>query len=390
MTARQKPNRQKGSRPMPKLLFLLPNLDNGGAERVLVNLVNNMDCGKYDITVQTMFRGGSNAKHLNRYVRHINTGASAIRGISVIIKLLPARWLFKYFIGNSRYDIYIAYMHGAATKVLLGEKNIKKIAWLHSDVPHARLWKFLRKKSIGKALGSYNKIVGVSGAVTDAFAREYSLKEKIVTKYNTNDINRIEAMAEKPVDVEFSGQTVNLIALGKLSNVKGYERLLRVCKRLKDGGFRFKLCIFGDGTKRKILERMVKDDELAGYVGLMGYVDNPYPYLKKADVFICSSFYEGLSTILSEAVILGKTCISTNVAGAKEILGQNNEFGVVVENNENALYEGLKDFLENPEKISYYAQKARERRLFFNTEATVKAVEELIDEVAGCARDEND
>jgi hypothetical protein len=107
-----------------KVLFLINSLNGGGAERVLVNLVNNMDRNRFDLTVETMFNDGVNRDFLHKDIKYISKKAISFHGISKLIRLIPASALYKFFIGNDKYDVLIAYMHGAPTKVIAGCKNI--------------------------------------------------------------------------------------------------------------------------------------------------------------------------------------------------------------------------------------------------------------------------
>ena len=91
-------------------------------------------------------------------------------------------------------------------------------------------------------------------------------------------------------------------------------------------------------------QKFIDDNKLNDCVELTGFIDNPYPLLKKADLFVCSSLTEGFSTVVSEAIFLGTPVLTTDCAGMKDILGDS-EFGLIVENNENGLYEGLKQLL---------------------------------------------
>ena len=99
---------------------------------------------------------------------------------------------------------------------------------------------------------------------------------------------------------------------------------------------------------------------------LLGYKKNPYKYVKNCDLYVCSSRREGFSTAVTESLIVGTPSLSVQriLLGAVELLGEHDEYGVVVGNNEEALYEGIKDLLSNKEKIQYYHEKAMERALF--------------------------
>ena len=110
----------------------------------------------------------------------------------------------------------------------------------------------------------------------------------------------------------------------------------------------------------------------------MGYKDNPYKYIKNSDLFVCASIAEGFSTAATEALILGVPVCTVEVSGMREMLGENDEYGIVTENNEDALYEGVKKMLTTPDLLEEYAQRALERGKYFSTEKTTKAVEEML------------
>ena len=108
---------------------------------------------------------------------------------------------------------------------------------------------------------------------------------------------------------------------------------------------------------------------------------NPYKYIKSSDLYVCSSLSEGFSTSVTEALIVGTPVVTTLCSGMQEMLGENNEYGIVTENNEDALYEGIKTMLTTPGMLEDYAQKAKERGKYFNTENTTKAVESMLEEL---------
>lgn len=101
--------------------------------------------------------------------------------------------------------------------------------------------------------------------------------------------------------------------------------------------------------------------------------------MKKCDLFVCASLAEGFSTAVTEALIVGTPVVSTNCSGAYELLGENNEYGIVTENNEDALYEGIEKILTEENLLQHYKEQARVRGQRFSTEKTVKAVENMLE-----------
>ena len=113
-------------------------------------------------------------------------------------------------------------------------------------------------------------------------------------------------------------------------------------------------------------------------VTLLGYQINPYKYISKCDLFVCASYAEGFSTAATEALILGVPVCTVEVSGMKEMLGENNEYGIVTENNDEALYQGIKELINNSEKLQHYKQQAIIRGKSFSTERTVREVEKML------------
>lgn len=367
---------------MKKVLFLIHTLGGGGAEKALVNLVNNMDAKKYDITVETMFDDGINANRLKPHIHYVSKHAPCPKGISKILRFIPSGFLYRYFIGENIYDVLVAYMHGAPVKVNFGNKNAKKIAWLHNGNPEASTmfscW--FSKKSAFKAYKSCDYVVGVCKSVSESFSEFTGIFDNVKVVYNTFDIERIYSLRNEPIKIKFDSNCVNLVSVGRLGKEKGYSRLINICKQLKDEKYLLKLYLIGTGAEENNLKEKIKQLSLENEVILLGYRENPYKYVDKCDLFICSSFTEGLSTATIEALILGKAILSTDVSGAHEILGDN-EYGIITENSSEGIYNGLKYLLNNKELIKEYGMKAKKRADYFSMENTVKAAEMLLDEV---------
>ena len=123
---------------------------------------------------------------------------------------------------------------------------------------------------------------------------------------------------------------------------------------------------------------MINENNISDSFSFLGYQTNPYKYVSKADLFVCSSHSEGFSTAATEALIVGTPVCTVEVSGMKEMLGENNEYGIITENTEEALYQGIKSLLDSPELLAHYKEKAIERGKFFSTEKTVKAVEDML------------
>ena len=205
-----------------RVLFLIHTLGGGGAERALVNLVNNMDRDKYDITVETMFGDGVNLRYLLPHIQYLPKKAPCPKGISIILKFLSPKLLYKSFIGNNQYDVMVAYMHGAPIKTIAGGKKAGTIAWLHNGNPETstmfRCW--LSEKNAFKDYASFDRIVAVSESVSEAFSKYTGIADPEVI-YNTLDVKRIKEQSLELPSVSFDSSYINIVSTGRLAKEKG-------------------------------------------------------------------------------------------------------------------------------------------------------------------------
>jgi len=240
-----------------------------------------------------------------------------------------------------------------------------------------------RKNHAEACYRRFEKIVCVSQGIQSAFGNVSGLMEKSVVLYNTVESEKIlEQSCEEALELCGDNQ-IKMISVGTLKQVKGYDRLLRVMSRLKQDGLEFCLYILGTGPMQEEMENYIQNHDLQDNVVLFGYQSNPYKYVARCDLFVCSSYSEGFSTATTEALIVGTAVCTTDVSGMKEMLGENNEYGLVVENSEDALYEGIRGFLKDAELIKHYKMQANIRGKKFSTENTVKAVQDMLTEVFG-------
>lgn len=368
---------------MKKILFLIHDLGSGGAEKVLVNLVNNMDPEKFDITLLSIFGGGVNEQFLKPHIRYITIFPKEFPGNSHFMKLLTPRQLHKWFIKDT-YDIEVSYLEGPSARIISGcpNKNTKLVSWIHCTLTSKKEFSS-SFRSLREAELCYKKFhmnVFVSNAVRDAFLKYCSINNPTCVLYNVNQSDRILEDSQRPVDdMTFSNDDIKLCSVGRLIKVKGYERLINIHKRLINEGVNLKTYILGTGAERENLELQIAENKLSEYVTLLGYQTNPYKYVAKCDLFVCSSFSEGFSTAATEALIVGTPVCTVEVSGMKEMLGDNNEYGVVTENSEDALYEGIKRLIEDPLLLEHYRKMARERAKKFSKEETVAAVEAMLE-----------
>ncbi|MBB6681531.1 glycosyltransferase [Aequorivita sp. 609] len=364
------------------VLFLINNLGGGGAEKVLVNLVNNLDKNKYYVTLRTLIDHGENKEDLNRTIIYESIFKKGFKGIN-FLHLLPKTYIYNK-IAYGQFDVIIVYLHGVLTKIVANAPSSQKtIAYLHSNMEHSPFIKsFKSKKKLQSCFNSYNAIVSVSKSVEESFKNVSGIDNNLHLIYNTFDVQGIKDKSLENIEdgSKLIGE-IKLCSVGKLNKVKGYQRLLKVVKRLVAEDIHITLTIVGEGRERRTLEDFITRSQLQNYVKLVGFQLNPYKYIADSDLFVCSSFSEGFSSVVVESIILGVPVLSTDCAGMHEILGKNNEYGMIVENDEESLYRGLKDIVLDSELLQQYKRKAEKRASFFSTEKAVLDVENLIDKL---------
>ena len=369
---------------MKKILFLIHDLGQGGAEKVLVNLVNNMDFSKYEITVMTLFGGGVNEQFLSEKVKLINIFSNTIPGNSKLMNFFSPAILHKLFIKDF-YDVEIAYLEGPSARIISGsqDKKTKLFCWIHSEqrnISHMS-YAFRSKSEAIKCYKKFDEIICVSESIKKDFSAIINDLKKVEVLYNTVESEKIKELSKEKVEEIVDNGYPIIIAVGSLKPIKGFDRLLRVVKRLIDNQVYLKLYILGKGPLEDSLKKYVSDNNLQEYVSFLGYQLNPYKYIDRADLFVCSSWSEGFSTAVTEALIVGTPVCTVDVPGMKELLGDKNEYGVITENSDDALYDGMFKLLNDKKLLREYQEKAKERGLMFSSDITVGAVEKVLDEV---------
>lgn len=368
-----------------KLIFLIPTLKHGGAEKVLVNLVNNLDPQKYDISVQTIFNVGVHRDALKPHIHYRAWLKKEFRGNNRLFQLFTPGALWKRMV-KGRYDVAVSYLEGPTNRILSGcsDPRTKRVAWIHTAMDTEKLFSvgFRSTKEAASIYPEFDRVIAVSQKVKDCFLEHLDTPCTVDVLYNTNETEQIREKALLPMeDTWFPEDEVTVCSTGKLIKIKGFDRLLNVHKRLLSEGIIHKICILGIGEEQKALEREIAQYGVQDSFLLLGYQDNPYKYVSRCDLYVCSSHREGFSTAVTEALVVGTPVVSTDCSGARELLGEKNEYGIVVENSEEGIYQGMKKMLADPALLAHYKEKAKERGSFFSREQTVKAVEEMLDEL---------
>ena len=370
-----------------KILFLIESLNVGGAEKALLSLLRLIDHNRYDITVLLISYSGGFINELNKiegvtvrwYIKptssRLMSFINALK-IKTIYKWLPEKVVGNYFCKG--YDVAIAFCEGYLTKwVGASTLRICKIAWVHTDMV-MNDWPvatgvYADKDSENRSYRNFNAIACVSDYVADGMKRRIG-GNNISTIYNILDP---DIVSKSKADVaQIKKHKLNLVSVGRLEYVKGYDLLIDAMDELVNRRHSdVHVTIVGDGSQRESLQRKVSDMGLSSNIIFVGAKNNPYPYVLQADAFVCPSRHEGFNIAILEAMSLGKPIIATSCVGPQEIL-DGSKYGILCQISALSIADGIEK-LQSEGALQHYSHQSQIRSSHFDERLQMKKINEL-------------
>lgn len=384
------------------ILFIMNNLNCGGAEKALVSLLQTIDYNKYNVDLLLFKKEGI---FLNNIPQDVNLlkepfGYSyfdmsikkAILGcikkirFDIAINRLLAGFIFKTeksrviceqkvwkYISrgikslNKKYDVAIGYLEKNPIYYCVEKVNAdKKIGFIHNDYEKLGM----NPDIDGKYFNQLDNIVTVSEGCADVLKQTFPQhKSKIQVMYNIISPKVINKMASE--DISTNKEKINIVSVGRLNYQKGFDIAIEACKQLKKDGYDFVWNILGEGEERGKLEKMIKEYHLEDMFILGGIKENPYPYIKQADIYVQPSRFEGKSIAIDEAKILNKPILVTNFSTAKDQINDQIN-GLIVDMNPESIYNGIKQLIGSDELRRRLSQNLSNEEL-----GTEKEIEKL-------------
>ena len=376
---------------MVKVLFLIESLSGGGAEKVLSTLLKHIDKTKFDVTLCCVVDTGQYVEEVKPYVRYTSilpnpTGLTGLNALlykikyALVYRWLPLRLVYNWFVPKGA-NVEVAFVEGFATILLSNSTNkkAKKIAWVHIDLHKFHWTKSLYSSSIQESnvYNRYDNVITVADTVKEAFHKEFpSVETPVMTLYNPIENELILQQSKEIIDINKT-EKIRMVSVGRLTNQKAFDHLLHIVGKLKRLNYKVELWLLGEGEKRKELDDIIIQENLCDIVTLWGFQSNPYKYMVHCDLFVCSSIGEGYSTAITEALILGLPVVTTDCSGMAELL-KGGECGIITENSEAALFEGVRSLLDHPESLLKYKEKAKMRGNEFSISHLMKPIEDLL------------
>lgn len=359
-----------------RLLFVVDEREMGGVSVVLKDLIHFLDKEKFEIDLLVLHDKGMMLSDLGKDIRLL-FGTSYFEAIDYtigeVLKKGDLELIWKKFqivfdlktgniersikrerkkILNKEYDVEIAFKDGFTALFTAYGNTFKKIHWLHcaygTNNPNAKYENLFKK-----ILPRFDRIIGVATNVVKEFNEIYHLEQKTEVIPIAMDSERIIAMGKKDKGkVVLSKENFNIAVVGRAHPVKGYERLLEVLRKLNQEKYlqNIQIHIFGDGPLFDVLCDKINKYDLQNKVFMEGATANPYAELKNFDILLLPSYSEAFGTVISEAFILGIPVLATRTS-ASEMSVKDDENGWICENNEEGLFYGLKNLIENPENV---------------------------------------
>ena len=309
-------------------------------------------------------------KLLNSNVKVKHIFGFYFRGMPHIVDKLPLSWS-NMVVKPHQFDVVVGFQFGLSIRMVSAFKvknSISKFAWMHGYDYGLTL------KNEYERIG---KVVCVSRCNSERLHKELP---SIVTDYSYNPIDEklVQGNGAHSINLKKPSEGMLFVVVGRLSPEKGYGRLISIFERLKNEGYSCSLWIVGDGPLESTLHKQVKELGMENDVRFWGRQNNPHQYTALADVFICSSFSEGYSTVCTEAIMLGVPVITTNVSGAEEII-EDAECGMMTEMDDESLYNALCEVLQNPSIVSEWKKKLEITREKFYAGNRIKRLVNILE-----------
>lgn len=346
---------------MKKILFTIEGLWEGGTEHSLYNLIESL-LPKYEIGVISVVDGPMLSKFSKLPISiKILCPDGSFRGkhrlISWIIRYFPARFVYRLFVPRG-YDYEVAYHSGQPVMLIRGsDSGAETSAYFHmgfpADATPCNIDNYLNNGDLAvKVYRSFDKLVCVSQKQKETLNRLFrkngtDMSEKIEVRHNVLNVQRILALSKEFCGVNKNGLV--LLACGRLSPEKGFDRLILLAAELKEKISEFEIWLVGEGEQKKELEESAKLHNVLDRIRFLDHQQNPYKFMDKADYVICPSRYESYGLVVAEALAIGKVVIASRCEGTEELL-ENHPDSWLIDNDD-------KHFAKEAAEIIFRGQK---------------------------------
>lgn len=385
---------------MKKILFVIDERKMGGTSIILENIFRELKNYNFDLLV--LHNNGDRFQKLDnvniiygsKFFEVVDLSLKEIvkmHNISLLLKkinmiFLIKTGLIKNKIINERkkilkkqYDIEVSFKDGFGTFFVAYGDSKYKIRWLHADYSNNDPGRHYNKTFVA-ALSKFNKFIAISKSVGEKFNKKYHFENKTEIIYNLIDKSKCRPRKK----IKKDNYRFELVTVGRLHPIKGYDRVLKAINKLKKEGL-FNNCVFkivGDGPMKFQLQKYIKENNLNQNVILYGANNYPWDYIQNGDLFILSSYSEAFPTTVIESLLNHIPVLSVEYSSAREVLNDKNS--LLVKNTDQAIYEGLKELITNQNKLNKLKENVK--KYDYNN----KIIKSQLIECLGCEDNESE
>lgn len=337
-----------------KLLFCSYDLNIGGIETALINLLNNIDYDKYCVTLVLENKGGKLFDKLNKNVKVVEYKPCDYKNI-LLRKLINLLKQVKWAIFNfKKFDFSCCYATYSLSSNLISRiSSNNNVLYVHSNYLNL----FGNKDDVKKffdlrRINDFRKVIFVSNESKNDLCNVYpNIKDKSLVINNLVDQTRILKLSTDEISIKKPIAKTVFIYVGRIEEkAKRLTRMINVFNNIKKSNNNVQLWMIGDGEDMDLIKRKIDNLKLNNDVLLLGMKLNPYPYIKMADYVFLTSEYEGFPVIYNEAIVLNKKIITT-IDVTDDYINIPNNFGYIVSKNEKKMTSEILDILNN-DKLS--------------------------------------
>jgi glycosyltransferase involved in cell wall biosynthesis len=325
------------------IVFIMPELNIGGSERVITNIMNSLDREVFSIRLILFRDDGMLVDEIASDIKIYNLNIYSVKkGIFKLIKKLQQLKPDIVFGGighlNISMAVFIPFLRRVLpnTKFVARQSNILTINNKQEKYPSIHEWLYKRVYS------NYDKVICQSKYMQQDLVTNYNFPiEKTEVIYNPIDINRVTTLYKMPVKYPFGEGSINLINVGQFRYQKRHDLLIKAFAKLDK---KYTLTLIGDGDKRAEIEELVKKLNIMDRVAFLGHQKNPYAYLKKADLFVLTSEFEGFPNVVLEANLCGLPVVAFETIGVNDEVIREGVNGILVPFDDiKKLYSAIRD-----------------------------------------------
>ena len=369
-----------------KILFIMPSMFIGGAERSLLGLLEAIDYAQYDVSLFLYRHEGEFLAYIPDQVnllppmKEYGTFDVPIRsllfsrrwrfGLARLISKVALKthclisgekkgvWMSMQYTARyllpllpeipGEYDLGVMFL-GVADPLIQKVKAQKKVTWCHTDYDTL----YPSKEMDRKTYEAVDHVVFVSDACREKMTRFYpALTDKTRVIENILGEKLLLQQAEVPVkDMPHLDDGYRLLSIGRFSEAKNFDNVPNICKSLLDAGLHVKWYLIGYGGDESLIRQKILEEGMEEHVILLGKKENPYPYIKACDLYVQPSRYEGKCVTVREAQMLGKPVVITRYATSSSQL-EDGVDGVVVPMDNEGCAAGIADLLRDPARMA--------------------------------------